>query len=78
MIHGATGKGNDQIRFEFAYRSLAPGYPVLAPWKVWDLTGRADMIAFLRAHGVEDEFELTKTYSLDENLWHLSVEGSTG
>ncbi len=75
LIHGATGKGNDQIRFEFAYRSLAPGYPVLAPWKVWELTGRADMIAFLRAHGIEDEFELTKTYSLDENLWHLSVEG---
>ena len=55
ISHGATGKGNDQIRFEFAYRSLAPGYPVLAPWKVWELTGRADMIAFLRAHGIEDE-----------------------
>lgn len=77
LIHGATGKGNDQIRFEFAYRSLAPEYPVLAPWKVWELTGRSDMIAYLRARGIEDEFELTKTYSMDENLWHLSVEGGT-
>src|SRR5262245_2402698 len=47
LVHGATGKGNDQIRFEFAYRSLAPECPVLAPWKVWNLAGRTDMIAYL-------------------------------
>ena len=75
LVHGATGKGNDQIRFEFAYRSLAPECPVLAPWKVWDLASRSDMIAYLRAHGVEEDFALTKEYSMDENLWHLSVEG---
>jgi len=75
LVHGATGKGNDQIRFEFAYRSLAPGFPVLAPWKVWDLGGREDMIAYLQAHGVDDDYEVTKAYSFDENLWHLSVEG---
>lgn len=75
LVHGATGKGNDQIRFEFAYRSLAPECPVLAPWKHWDLAGRSDMIAYLHAHGVKESFELTKTYSMDENLWHLSVEG---
>lgn len=75
LVHGATGKGNDQIRFEFAYRSLAPECPVLAPWKVWGLRGRSDMIAYLREHGVEESFEVTKTYSLDENLWHLSIEG---
>lgn len=76
LVHGATGKGNDQIRFEFAYQTLAPECPVLAPWKCWDLSGRADMIAYLHAHGVKDDFSITKDYSLDENLWHLSVEGS--
>lgn len=76
LVHGATGKGNDQIRFEFAYKSLAPECPVLAPWKVWDLAGRADMIAYLHAAGVKDDFAVVKDYSLDENLWHLSVEGS--
>jgi argininosuccinate synthase len=75
LVHGATGKGNDQIRFEYAYRSLAPECPVLAPWKVWDLAGRSDMIAYLKANGVEESFEVTKTFSMDENLWHLSVEG---
>ncbi len=75
LVHGATGKGNDQIRFEFAYKSLAPTYPVLAPWKVWDLAGREDMIHYLRAHGFDDDYEVTKAYSFDENLWHLSVEG---
>lgn len=75
LVHGATGKGNDQIRFEFAYRSLAPQMPVLAPWKVWSLAGREDMIEYLRGRGVHDEFGVTKTYSFDENLWHLSVEG---
>lgn len=75
LVHGATGKGNDQVRFEFAYRSLAPECPVLAPWKTWDLTGRKDLIDFLRARNFELDFEVTKDFSLDENLWHLSVEG---
>ncbi len=75
LVHGATGKGNDQVRFEFAYRSLAPECPVLAPWKVWDLHGRKDLVEYLQKHGVKDQFALTKDFSLDENLWHLSVEG---
>ncbi|HPF37552.1 MAG TPA: argininosuccinate synthase [Phycisphaerae bacterium] len=75
LVHGATGKGNDQIRFEFAYRSLAPECPVLAPWKVWSLSGREDLVNYLRKRGCTDSFEVTKTYSLDENLWHLSIEG---
>jgi argininosuccinate synthase len=75
LVHGATGKGNDQIRFEFAYRSLVPECPVLAPWKVWDLQGRQDLIDFLKSHGFEDHYETTKDFSFDENLWHLSVEG---
>ncbi|MEK6643940.1 MAG: argininosuccinate synthase [Planctomycetota bacterium] len=75
LVHGATGKGNDQIRFEFAYRSLAPECKVLAPWKVWNLGGRSDMIAYLHTHGIAGDYSLTKDFSLDENLWHLSVEG---
>lgn len=75
LVHGATGKGNDQIRFEFAYRSLAADCPVLAPWKAWELTGRKDMVHFLRQAGVEDNYEVTRDYSMDENCWHLSVEG---
>jgi len=75
LVHGATGKGNDQIRFEFAYRSLAPECPILAPWKVWDLGGRSDLINYLRERGIKDEFDLTREFSLDENLWHLSIEG---
>ncbi|MCP4251181.1 MAG: argininosuccinate synthase [bacterium] len=77
LVHGATGKGNDQVRFEFAYRSLAPDLPVLAPWKTWDLEGREDLVAYLRDRGVEGDFEAVKLYSLDENLWHLSVEGGS-
>jgi argininosuccinate synthase len=75
LVHGATGKGNDQIRFEFAYRSLAPDCPVLAPWKCWDLSGRVDLIQLLRENGIEEDFAVTKDFSMDENLWHLSVEG---
>lgn len=75
LVHGATGKGNDQIRFEFAYRSLAPDCPVLAPWKVWSFTGRRDLINYLQEKGFNDEYAVSKRYSLDENLWHLSIEG---
>jgi argininosuccinate synthase len=75
LVHGATGKGNDQIRFEYAYRSLGPECPVLAPWKVWDFEGRSDLIAYLESKGFHDKYDVVKEYSLDENLWHLSVEG---
>ncbi|MCG8406789.1 MAG: argininosuccinate synthase [Phycisphaerales bacterium] len=75
LIHGATGKGNDQVRFEYAYRSLAPDYPVLAPWKSWEFGGRQDLIDYLANKGLEGDYEVIKDYSLDENFWHLSVEG---
>ena len=75
LVHGATGKGNDQVRFEYGYRSLAPQYPVLAPWKAWDFEGRADLVNYLRGKGLGQDFEITKDFSLDENLWHISVEG---
>ncbi len=75
LVHGATGKGNDQIRFEYAYRTLAPDCPVLAPWKEWDFAGRRDLLAYVVRHGADEGFEPTKDFSLDENLWHLSIEG---
>jgi argininosuccinate synthase len=75
LVHGATGKGNDQVRFEYAYRSLAPDLEVIAPWKVWELRGRSDLLDFLDARGHATPFARTKDWSLDENLWHLSVEG---
>jgi argininosuccinate synthase len=75
LVHGATGKGNDQIRFEFAYRSLAPDYPIVAPWKIWSYSGRQDLVDYLNEKGSTDAFDANKTYSLDENFWHLSVEG---
>lgn len=75
LVHGATGKGNDQIRFEFAYASLAAGYPVLAPWKTWEFAGRQDLVDYLKGKGIDGDYESTKEFSLDENLWHLSVEG---
>ncbi len=75
LVHGATGKGNDQIRFEYAYGALSPQYPVLAPWRVWDFEGRIDLINYLAEHGFEEKFVVEKDYSLDENLWHISIEG---
>ena len=75
LVHGATGKGNDQVRFEFAYRSLAPECPVLAPWKTWEFGGRVDLVNYLIAKGFIDNYAVQKDYSLDENLWHISVEG---
>ncbi|MFQ5495219.1 MAG: argininosuccinate synthase domain-containing protein, partial [Phycisphaerae bacterium] len=58
LVHGATGKGNDQIRFEFAYRSLAESYPVLAPWKSWSFAGRRDLVEYLRTRGCRDDFDV--------------------
>lgn len=77
LVHGATGKGNDQIRFEYAYRTLAPQCSIVAPWKTWEFQGRQDLIDYLHAIGAPYEFEATKDLSMDENLWHLSVEGSS-
>lgn len=75
LVHGATGKGNDQVRFEYAYRSLAPECPILAPWKTWEFGGRVDLISYLISKGFVDNYAVQKDFSLDENLWHISVEG---
>ncbi len=75
IAHGATGKGNDQIRFELGVYALRPDLRVIAPWREWDLRGRADCVAYAEAHGIPVPVTTEKPYSIDANLWHISYEG---
>jgi argininosuccinate synthase len=75
VAHGATGKGNDQVRFELTYQALAPDLAIIAPWREWDLAGRADCVAYAQAHGIPVPVTQEKPYSSDRNLLHLSFEG---
>ncbi|MFQ5735899.1 MAG: argininosuccinate synthase [Thermodesulfobacteriota bacterium] len=75
VSHGATGKGNDQVRFELTYYAIDPHIKVIAPWREWDMKGRADLIAYARAHGIPVPVTKSKPYSSDRNLFHISFEG---
>ncbi len=75
VAHGATGKGNDQVRFELTYTALDPRLKVIAPWREWDIRSREDAIAYANAHHVPVKATLKSIYSRDGNLWHLSHEG---
>ena len=75
VSHGATGKGNDQVRFELTYQALAPDLKIIAPWREWDLAGRADCVAYAEKHGIPVPVTREKPYSSDRNLLHLSFEG---
>ena len=75
LCHGATGKGNDQVRFELTYKALAPHLTVIAPWREWTISSREDAIDYAAAHKVPIEASKEKIYSRDRNLWHLSHEG---
>jgi argininosuccinate synthase len=75
VAHGATGKGNDQIRFELGAYALRPDLKVIAPWREWDLRGRADCVAYAENHGIPVPVTPEKPYSMDANLWHISYEG---
>lgn len=78
ICHGATGKGNDQIRFELGIKALAPDIRVIAPWRMtdlWTLKSRDDEIAYCKAHGIDLPFDHSQSYSRDRNLWHISHEG---
>jgi argininosuccinate synthase len=75
VAHGCTGKGNDQVRFELAYKALAPGLKIIAPWREWTIQSREDAIAYAREHNVPVEQTTANIYSRDRNLWHLSHEG---
>jgi len=75
LSHGATGKGNDQVRFELAYRALAPELKVVAPWREWELRSRTDCIAYAKKFGIPVSATVEKPYSIDRNLMHISFEG---
>mgnify|MGYP002602511660 CR=1 FL=1 len=78
ICHGATGKGNDQIRFELGIKALAPDIKIIAPWRMtdkWTMQSREDEIAFCKAHGIDLPFDASHSYSRDRNLWHISHEG---
>ncbi|GAU09413.1 argininosuccinate synthase [Desulfoplanes formicivorans] len=75
LAHGATGKGNDQVRFELSAMALAPDLVTIAPWRDWDLGSRTALIAFAKEHGIPVPVTKEKPYSCDRNLLHLSFEG---
>ncbi len=75
ICHGCTGKGNDQVRFELTIKALAPSMPIIAPWRIWDITSRDQEIDYAAAHGIPLSVNKTNAYSMDENIWHLSHEG---
>ena len=75
LSHGATGKGNDQLRFELSFRALAPELDVIAPWREWDLRSRSDCMTYAQKHDIPITATVKKPYSIDRNLMHCSFEG---
>lgn len=75
IAHGATGKGNDQVRFELGIAAFDPTIKVIAPWRIWDIESREDAIDYAKSKGVDIPVTKAKIYSRDQNLWHLSHEG---
>ncbi len=76
IAHGATGKGNDQVRFELTIKALAPQLKIIAPWRIWDLKSRDEEIDYAKARGIDVPVTKSRPYSMDRNLWHLSHEGA--
>ncbi|MBW1818091.1 MAG: argininosuccinate synthase [Deltaproteobacteria bacterium] len=75
VSHGATGKGNDQVRFELGYMALEPGLKIIAPWRTWTFKGREDLISYAKSKGIPVPVTKAKPYSSDRNLLHISFEG---
>ena len=75
IVHGCTGKGNDQVRFELAIKHFAPDMPVIAPWRIWDIKSREEEIEYAEKHNVPLKINKETNYSKDKNIWHLSHEG---
>ena len=78
ICHGATGKGNDQIRFELGIKALAPELKIIAPWRmtdIWTMQSREEEIEYCKKHGIDLPFDSSSSYSRDRNLWHISHEG---
>ena len=76
ICHGATGKGNDQVRFELTIKALAPHLKIIAPWRIWDIKSREEEIDYAQARGIDVPVTKARPYSMDRNIWHLSHEGS--
>jgi argininosuccinate synthase len=75
VSHGATGKGNDQVRFELTYYALMPGIRVIVPWREWEFSSRTDLVNYAKRHGIPTPVTAKKPYSSDRNLMHISFEG---
>lgn len=75
VAHGATGKGNDQVRFELTYLSIDPAIQIIAPWRDWEFQSRSELIAYAHQHGIPVTATVEKPYSIDRNLFHVSYEG---
>ncbi len=76
IAHGATGKGNDQVRFETAIKSLAPELEIIAPWRTWDFSSRQELLNYAKKHNIPIPPKKEDNYSRDDNLWHISHEGN--
>jgi argininosuccinate synthase len=76
IAHGATGKGNDQVRFELTVKALAPQLKIIAPWRQWHIRSREDAIDYAEKHGIPVPVTKKRPYSMDRNIWHLSHEGA--
>ena len=75
IVHGCTGKGNDQVRFELAFKRFAPDMQIIAPWRIWDIKSRDEVIEYAEKHNIPLKINRETNYSKDKNLWHLSHEG---
>ncbi len=75
ICHGATGKGNDQVRFELGIKALAPELKIIAPWRIWNMKSREDELKYCEEHGIKLPFKADNSYSRDRNIWHISHEG---
>ena len=76
IAHGATGKGNDQVRFELTVKALAPELTIISPWREWDIRSREDAIDYAEKHNIPVPVTKKRPYSMDRNMWHLSHEGA--
>lgn len=75
VAHGATGKGNDQVRFELTFKALGPELQIIAPWRSWDFASRSDLLSYAKKHGIPVPVTAEKPYSMDKNSLHISYEG---
>lgn len=75
IAHGCTGKGNDQVRFEVTVKALNPAIKIIAPWRIWDMQSREELIEYAQNHGIPINQTIKKIYSRDENIWNISHEG---